>query len=147
VDAALADLGEDVAGPGARIEVTRPLGQVRANGPVLRQVVANLAANAAKFVRPGESPRVRIRAEERDGRVRLFVEDDGIGIEPRYFERIFAPFQRLHGAESYPGTGIGLAIVRRAVERMQGTCGVESEPGSGSRFWIELAASGPNGEA
>jgi signal transduction histidine kinase len=64
--------------------------------------------------------------------------DNGIGIEGKYYSRIFRVFERLHGVESYPGTGIGLAIVRKGTERMGGSIGVESEPDAGSRFWIEL---------
>jgi signal transduction histidine kinase len=70
--------------------------------------------------------------------VRLWVEDNGIGIASEHRERIFRVFERLHRAEEYPGTGIGLAIVERAIVRMGGTVGVESEPGQGSRFWVEL---------
>jgi signal transduction histidine kinase len=80
-----------------------------------------------------------VRAEARPGdRVRLWVEDNGIGIAAAHSARIFEVFQRLHGTEEFPGTGIGLAIVRRGVERLGGTVGLESAPGQGSRFWIEL---------
>jgi signal transduction histidine kinase len=70
----------------------------------------------------------------------MLVEDDGIGIRPEHQERIFRVFERLHGQESFPGTGVGLAIVRKGCERMGGTCGVLSRPGSGSAFWFELEA-------
>jgi signal transduction histidine kinase len=66
------------------------------------------------------------------------VEDNGIGIEPEYQDRIFRIFERLHPVEQYPGTGIGLAIVRKAMERMGGRSGVDSAPGRGSRFWVEI---------
>jgi len=89
-------------------------------------------------VRPGVAPRIRIRTETSAGNVRLWVEDQGIGIAPEHQERIFRAFERLHPHDEYPGTGIGLAIVRRAAERMGGRAGVESQPGEGSRFWIEL---------
>jgi signal transduction histidine kinase len=79
-----------------------------------------------------------VRAEPRDGLVRLWVEDNGIGIAPEHHERIFRVFERLHRSPDYPGTGIGLAIVRKAMERMGGRAGVESQLGRGSRFWIEL---------
>jgi len=83
----------------------------------------------------------RPRAQESKGAgevVRLWVEDNGIGIAPEYHERIFRVFERLHDIEAYPGTGIGLAIVRKGAERMGGRVGVESEVGKGSRFWVEL---------
>ena len=104
----------------------------------LIQVLANLLTNAAKFVSPGSQPCVRVWAERSSKWVRLWVEDNGIGIAKENQERIFRVFERLHGIEKYPGTGIGLAIVRKGMERMGGRVGVESEPGQGSRFWIEL---------
>jgi signal transduction histidine kinase len=70
--------------------------------------------------------------------VRLYIEDNGIGIERRHHERIFEVFERLHGIETYPGTGIGLAIVRKGVERLEGLVGLTSKPGQGSQFWIQL---------
>jgi len=72
--------------------------------------------------------------------VRFWIQDNGIGIAPRHQQRIFNPFERLHGVESYPGTGIGLSIVERAVRRMGGEVGVESKEHEGSRFWVELRA-------
>lgn len=66
------------------------------------------------------------------------MQDNGIGIEPKYQAQIFRVFERLHGVETYPGTGIGLAIVHKGMERMGGRAGVESQVGQGSRFWIEL---------
>jgi signal transduction histidine kinase len=122
----------------AEVRVEEPLPRVRAHRVTLGQVLTNLVTNALKFVAPGTEPRVRLRAERRDGRVRLWVEDNGIGVDPRHHERIFRVFERLHRVEDYPGTGIGLAIVRKGMERMEGAAGVESEPGRGSRFWIEL---------
>jgi PAS domain S-box-containing protein len=143
LDQVLADLEPTLASAAAIVQVERPLPKIEANRSVLRQVLNNLITNAMKFVRPGEPPRVSIRAEHRGGHVRLWVEDNGIGIAREHQKRIFDPFQRLHGTEAYPGTGIGLAIVRRAVTRMGGTCGVESQPGRGSRFWIELKSVRP----
>jgi signal transduction histidine kinase len=140
VDQVIANAERSINDAGATIEIVRPLPEVRAHAPTLTQALDNLLANAIKFVRPGEGPQVRIRSERQDGRVRLWVEDNGIGIDQPHQERIFQPFQRLHGVETYPGTGIGLAIVRRSLERMGGRCGVTSEAGGGSRFWIELPA-------
>src|SRR5207247_9584134 len=93
--------------------------------------------NAVKFIAPSVTPRVRVCAETHDGRVRLFLKDNGIGIEKETYEKIFQIFQRLD--HKYEGTGIGLAIVKKAAERMGGSVGVESEPGKGSTFWLELA--------
>src|SRR5262249_32083598 len=118
----------------------RPLPSVQANLSALTQVFSNLLGNAVKFTKPGSLARVRIWGRHEQERVRLWVEDDGIGIEKRAQERIFGMFQRLHPDGAYEGTGIGLAIVRKAAERMGGAVGVESEPDQGSRFWIDLKA-------
>jgi signal transduction histidine kinase len=104
----------------------------------LVQILANLLSNAVKFVAPGVQPQIKVWAQEQDNWVRLWVEDNGIGIEPKYQEQIFGVFERLHGRETYPGTGIGLAIVRKGAERLGGQAGVESVPTQGSRFWVEL---------
>jgi signal transduction histidine kinase len=101
-----------------------------------------LIENAVKFVAPGQNPCVRIRSEQRGNRVRLWVEDNGIGIPPEYHQKIWGVFERLHKSEIYPGTGIGLAIVRKAMERMGGRAGLESEPGKGSRFYLEFEGGG-----
>jgi signal transduction histidine kinase len=140
IDRVIADAEPLIRDTRATVAVERPLPDVMAHPPTLTQAATNLLSNAIKFVPAGLSPRVNIRAEERDGRVRLWVEDNGIGIDPAHQERVFQPFQRLHGVETYPGTGIGLAIVRRSVERMGGHSGVISGPEEGSRFWIELRA-------
>jgi PAS domain S-box-containing protein len=116
--------------------VDRPLPTVRACRVVLSQVLANLLTNALKYTRPGEAPSVRIFAEETENTVVLKVADQGIGIDPAHHERIFRVFERLHGR--YPGTGVGLAIARRAVERMGGRIWVNSELGCGSCFSVEL---------
>ncbi len=138
VDSALAQLEDQLTETGALVTIERPLPTVVAHASMLGQVVVNLIGNALKFVRPGQTPRITVRAERRNGRVRLWVQDEGIGVAPEHQERIFRMLERLHGIEVYPGTGVGLAIVRRAAERMRGDTGVESEEGSGSRFWIEL---------
>jgi signal transduction histidine kinase len=141
VDEVLASLAGEVERRGAKVDVARPLHGVQGHPVTLRQVVTNLVSNALKFVAPGVAPRVRVRSESSGGTVRLWVEDNGIGIAPEHHERIFRVFERLHGVDDYPGTGVGLAIVRRGLERMGGRVGVESEPGKGSRFWIELRGS------
>jgi len=106
----------------------------------LVQAMVNLVSNGGKFVAPGVEPRIAVRTEPRGDRVRIWVEDNGIGIRPGDQEKIFRMFERLNDAAAYPGTGIGLAIARRAIDRMGGSMGVESTPGKGSRFWIELRA-------
>ncbi len=111
---------------------------VKAHPQVLTQVLVNLLSNAFKFHEKSTVPEVRIGAEERDGMVRLTVRDNGIGIAPQHQDRIWNVFERLHDRETYPGTGIGLAIVKRAVIRMHGNYGLESDTGKGSTFWIEL---------
>ena len=124
--------------PQALIEIQSPLEPVVGHEAFLTQCITNLLDNAAKFVAPGTQPRVRVRSETRGDQVRLWFEDNGVGIAKEFQERIFGIFQRVHVDEGYPGTGIGLAIVRKAVERMGGSVSVESEPGKGSRFWLQL---------
>lgn len=140
VDHVLARTSASISDARAEVEVDRPLPEVRAHMPTLVQAVENLVSNALKFRRPDRPPHVRIGAERRGAMVRVRVEDEGIGLDPSQHERIFRPFERLHGVETYPGSGIGLAIVRKSIERMGGACGVESNPGAGSRFWFELPA-------
>src|SRR5204863_3007187 len=96
--------------------------------------------NAVKFCAEGVTPEVTVWEEKKGDMVRVWVEDNGIGIAPEHRERIFRIFERLHDRDRYTGTGIGLAIVQKAITRMGGRVGVESEVGRGSRFWFELPA-------
>jgi signal transduction histidine kinase len=125
---------------GASIEIKSPLGQVLGNETMLTQALSNLMQNSVKFVKPGETPILKIWTEPCDGRVRLCVQDQGIGVPQNDQSKIFDMFQRAHGG-AYEGTGIGLAIVQRAVERMNGVVGFESRVGEGSTFWMELPQS------
>jgi PAS domain S-box-containing protein len=120
----------------ARIERKGKLPKISGHKVVLEAAFSNLISNAMKFVRPHTRPKVTIWPEEKAKQIRIWIGDNGIGIEPRYHQRIFEVFQRLHPQEAYPGTGIGLAIVHRALQRIGGDVGVESEPGKGSKFWI-----------
>ena len=135
-------LSSDIQKMDAQIRVERPLPEIMGDHATLVQVLSNLLSNAIKFVEPGVKPRVNIRAETLSSKVRLWVEDTGIGIAPEYHDRIFRIFERLQGMEAYPGTGVGLAIVKKGLERMGGSAGVESVPGRGSKFWVELRAKG-----
>jgi PAS domain S-box-containing protein len=122
--------------PQAQIEVVENMPPVLGNEAALTQCFSNLLGNAVKFVEPDQVPRVIIRAEKLDGWVRVWVVDNGIGIPTEYQDRMFNLFERLNNTRE--GTGVGLALVRKVVQRMGGRVGVKSEPGKGSEFWIEL---------
>ncbi len=126
--------------PRADVSIEGALLSVIGNETYLTQCLTNLLGNGVKFVRAGERPVVRIWTERRGAMVRLFVRDHGIGIPPEQLPRAFGMFERLHAAAPYEGTGVGLAIVRRAVQRMKGSVGVESKIGEGTTFWIDLPA-------
>ncbi|MBE9178798.1 response regulator [Oculatella sp. LEGE 06141] len=139
VTSVLMQLAPELEQRQARVVVEPFTGMAIADRLTLTQVLTNLLTNAIKFVAPGVQPQVRLWAETRGDRIRLWIADNGIGIAPEAQQRIFNVFERLHGGEVYPGTGIGLAIVRKGIEQMNGQIGVESQPGQGSRFWIELS--------
>jgi signal transduction histidine kinase len=140
VETVLARLQEEIREKNARVESSGPWPVVLAHEATLAQVLFNLANNALKFVAKDVPPAVRLRAEDQRDCIRVWVEDNGPGIEPRHQSEIFGVFTRLDG-EKYAGTGIGLAIVQKGVERMGGRVGVESAAGQGSRFWFELRKS------
>lgn len=124
--------------PRAHVIVQSPLLQVAAHEASLTQCISNLLVNAAKFVQQDVVPEVKIWTEINGSQVRINFQDNGIGIDSHYLSRIFKMFERAPRASGYDGTGIGLAIVRKAVERMGGSVGVESELNKGSKFWIQL---------
>ena len=124
-----------------QLRVVKPLPSVLGHRALLTQIIINLLTNAVKFVAPGTTPRINVWTERRRAPqplVRLWIEDNGIGIAPEDQERIFRLFERGLVPTKYAGTGIGLAIVRRGIERIGGRVGLESTLGAGSRFWVEL---------
>ncbi|GAX40303.1 two-component hybrid sensor and regulator [Tolypothrix sp. NIES-4075] len=135
---ALSQLNAELRQTNGQVTVVESLPVVWGNHSVLLQVMVNLVLNAIKFIDSTIQPQVRIWAETQGKFVRLWVQDNGIGIPPEKHKQIFRVFERLHGEETYPGTGVGLAIVRKAVERMGGKVGVESQVDRGSRFWVDL---------
>ncbi|MBE9077892.1 PAS domain S-box protein [Romeria aff. gracilis LEGE 07310] len=141
VQEVIQSLGLSAHSSQAQVEMQSPLPTVQGNYRIAYQVMTNLIDNGVKFVSPGVQPKLQIWAEEKPDCVRLWIADNGIGILPEHRQRIFDVFERLHGVEAYPGTGIGLAIVRRGVRRMGGNVGVELNPEQGSRFWVEFPRS------
>lgn len=141
---ALVSLQEEIQHHRAQVTFD-PLPHVVTDRKQLTRVVQNLLENAIKF-HGDQPPKVHLRAERKDGEWRFSVHDNGIGIDPQYAERIFVVFQRLHPADVYPGTGIGLAISKRIVEGLGGRIWVESEPGCGSTFHFTLPADGKGAE-
>ncbi len=113
---------------------------VSANTATLTQSLSNLISNGLKFHQPGQQPHVEVTARREGRNIVIKVSDQGIGIAPQHLERIFQVFERLHTAQAYPGTGIGLAIVKRGINRMGGKVWVESTLGKGSSFYISLPA-------
>ncbi|MEO1376204.1 MAG: ATP-binding protein [Cyanobacteria bacterium J06635_10] len=138
IEGILKELESELQENQAQITIKSTLPFVESQQSTLKSIITNLITNAIKFVRADINPIVEIWAEERGKNVRLWIKDNGIGIAPQHQQRIFRVFERLHGIESYPGTGIGLAIVHRGMESLGGKVGVESNLNQGSRFWIEL---------
>jgi signal transduction histidine kinase len=137
VASVLARLQNDIDEKHARVDHAGPWPVVRAHEPTLAQVLFNLVSNALKFFTPDVPPVLRLWTETQAGVTRVWVEDNGPGIEPEYREQIFRLFTRLE-SDKYAGTGIGLAIVQKGIERMGGRVGVASAAAHGSRFWFEL---------
>jgi signal transduction histidine kinase len=124
--------------PAANVRVEGDFPWVLGIPAVLTQCISNLLGNAVKFVAPGVTPEIRVWAEKRENMeiVRLFFRDNGLGIEKDAHETIFGIFQRV--SKNFDGTGIGLSIVKKGMERMGGRVGLESSPGKGSTFWLDL---------
>lgn len=138
----LADLEQRIKECGARV-VVHSLPKVEGDPTQLRQLFQNLLANALKFHAPGAHPLIHVRSQvaaEGDARWKVSVSDDGIGFDPTYAEKIFRPFQRLHGRNEYEGSGMGLAICRKIAQRHGAAIEVTSAPGQGSTFTVSLPA-------
>ena len=136
----LEDLKAEIRERNAQIGIEGPLPVIMGSPVLLSHVLINLMDNAIKFMPADRTPRVIVRSRRTDRAVKLLIEDNGIGIAPEYHARIFDLFTRLHKPSEYSGTGIGLALVKRAMERMLGKVGLESTPGQGSIFWLEFRA-------
>jgi two-component system, LuxR family, sensor kinase FixL len=142
----VSDLGERIAETGGNVNI-HPIPEVEADYSQMRQLLQNLVANALKFHKPGIPPVIDIKGSSIErGRftivkdIELIIEDNGIGFDVKYLDRIFQPFQRLHNRQKYEGTGIGLAICRKIVERHGGSITAHSTPGEGASFIITLPA-------
>lgn len=145
LDDVIEDLYVTIEGSGAQI-YSDPLPAIDADPTQMRQLLQNLIGNAIKFMPPGQQPAIRLQTHifipenEDDDKswVEILVSDNGIGFEEQFIDRIFTPFQRLHGKDEYPGTGIGLSICRRIVEHHHGTLRARSQPGEGATFIVRL---------
>jgi light-regulated signal transduction histidine kinase (bacteriophytochrome) len=155
VTGVISDLEARLAQTGGRVEVQH-LPTVASDSVQMRQLLQNLIGNGLKFHRKGEPPVVRVSAEIIDtpdghgrtrpgGTCRLSVADNGIGFDEKYLDRVFTIFQRLHGRGEYEGTGIGLAVCRKIVERHGGTITARSSPGRGATFIVTMPLMQTNG--
>ena len=142
VEAARGVLAGPIAEREATVVVETDLPMVEADRTLLERVVENLLSNAVKFVPENRTPKVRVRALVLDHHVRFEVEDNGVGIVPADVARVFRAFERLDPGR-FPGTGVGLSIVQKAVDRMGGEVGVSSTPGEGTTFYVLLRAAQP----
>ncbi len=135
---AVAGYAAGQGGRSVKYELQISCGPVTTDAQGLELILRNLVDNAVKFSQQTAAPRVEIGANEQEGRFTLWVRDNGVGFDTQHAGRIFEIFQRLHRAEEYPGSGVGLAIVRKAVERLGGRVWAVSQPGEGATFFVEL---------
>lgn len=139
LEAAVTHLSQAIEESGATV-THDPMPTLSVDRGQMVRLFQNLIGNAIKYRNPDEPPRVHISAEQKGADWVICIRDNGIGFEPKYASTIFAPFKRLHSAEAYPGTGVGLAICRRIVQAQGGRIWAESEPGKGSAFFFTLPA-------
>lgn len=138
ISGVISDLKGEIESKNVEILISKSLPKVIANNVLLTQVMHNIISNAIKFIKKDTKPIIKIWSEDKGNYARIYIQDNGIGIKKEYHEKIFKIFEKLHGIEQYPGTGIGLAIAKKATEKMQGYIGVESEENCGSKFWLEF---------
>jgi signal transduction histidine kinase len=143
VEEVISDLEPRIQASGGEV-ICETMPAIEADPLQIRQLLQNLISNALKFHRPETPPQVHIYTQldlssaRGEPSLTIVVEDQGIGFDPQYTERIFQPFQRLHGRSQYEGTGMGLAICNKIVERHHGSIGAVSQPGQGTAFFITL---------
>lgn len=138
LDKLLLSLQPQIEATQAQIEVQHPLPKVRCDRGLLRLILTELLHNALTYIRPDTPPQIHIFTETQGDTVRLNIQDQGTGIAPEAQKRIFDLFERSRRSEQFPGRGVGLGIVSKAVERLGTSCGVHSQPQQGSTFWVEL---------
>lgn len=143
VHGVIAERSEEIHQRGVLVRVEMPPAKVRADPHGLAQVLRNLVDNALKYSAKVASPEVEIGGEDRGGTYLMWVRDNGVGFDMSYHDRIFEIFRRLHTEQDFPGTGVGLALVRKAVDRMGGRVWAESAPGQGATFYLELRSAVP----
>jgi light-regulated signal transduction histidine kinase (bacteriophytochrome) len=139
IDEVLLNLEHTIVKKGATVNVQRPLPSVMGQHAYAVQIIGNLLSNAIKFMPTEAKPVIDIWAETVAGRIRIYVKDNGIGIAPEDQAKIFLLFERLHSQESFEGTGAGLAIARKAAQRMKAEVGIVAGDHSGSTFWLECS--------
>jgi signal transduction histidine kinase len=142
MEALVAEHDQEIEARDVEVRVDVPCRAVQADAEGMAQVLRNVFSNALKFTREVAEPEIVVGGRETEGACLLWVRDNGIGFDMRYHDRIFEIFQRLHRAEDYPGTGVGLAIVRKAMRRMGGRVWAESEVGEGATFYVEIPRGG-----
>jgi len=139
IETCLRNLQGEIRSRNANVTIKARQRTIQADPTLLKIALTNLLSNAIKFVPAGVQPEITVSASVKRDLCRIVIDDNGVGVSEQDRQRIFMPFVRIYSEQEYPGIGLGLPSVRKAVELMGGRVGVESKPGRGSRFWIELA--------